>query len=318
MKQMKHPPIAVTEHLFQLGTRSFPVYLSMGETGMIIDGGTGPTTEIIARQIESLNIDPEKIKYIVLTHTHADHVGAVPRLRRLWPHVKVLASPIACKFLKRDTFVKEFLPADRMIGNILVGKGDILERPKKLDQYHFEADAVVESGDEIDLGDGIVWRVFDTPGHSPCHICLFEEEEGNLAMGDMTGYFDPALDVFWPNYFHSLDAYCSSIEKAMELPVRRGLLSHNGVIESDVRGFFEKALKATELYHREMLDRMDRGEDRDRICLEKTEWVVSLGALASSNAIKGLCRLLLKKSQQERDKQYLSMPQPVAAYCRAT
>lgn len=313
MKAITHPPISVTEHLLQLGTRSFPVYLSMGKIGMIIEGGTGPTAEIIARQVESLCINPEKIKYIALTHTHADHVGAVPRLRILWPHVKVLAGPVAFKFLKRENFIQEFLPADRMIGKIMIDKGDILELPQKLDQYHFEADALVEQGDKIDLGDGVVWRVFDTPGHSPCHISFFEEKEGTLCIGDMTGYFDPDLDVFWPNYFHSLEAYCNSIEKAMNLPSMRGLLSHNGVIEGKMKMHLKKALKATELYHRELLDRMDRGEDRDRVCLEKAEWVVSLGALASCNVINGLCKLLIKQSQKERGKQVFSLPQTAAA-----
>ncbi|MBN2126025.1 MAG: MBL fold metallo-hydrolase [Deltaproteobacteria bacterium] len=313
MEKMKHQPIAITEHLFQLGTKSFPVYLSMGEEGMIIEGGTGPTAEIIARQIESMDIDPERISTIALTHTHADHVGAVPRLRRLWPRVKILAGPTASRFLKRDTFVREFLPADRMIGKILMERKDINEMPQKLDHYHFEADVVVEPGDRIDLGDGIVWSVFHTPGHSPCHISLFEEKEETLVIGDMTGYFDPDMDVFWPNYFHSLEAYCLSIEKAMALPAMRGLLSHNGVIEGHVREHFQKALKATEHYHREILGRLDCGEDPERICLDKAEWVVSLGALASCNVINALCRLLLKQSQRERGKELFSGLQVAAA-----
>lgn len=313
MNQLKHKPIAITENLFQLGVRSFPAYLSMGQIGMIIEGGTGATAEIIARQVESLNIDPEKIKYIALTHTHPDHVGALPRLRRLWPHVKILAGPLAFKFLKKDTFVEDFLPADRMIGKILLERGDIAELPKKLDHYCFEADAIVEPGDGIDLGNGIVWRVFDTPGHSPCHLSFFDEKEETLAISDMTGYFDPDLDVFWPNYFQSLETYCNSIEKMMDIPAKRALLSHNGAIEGDVRGHFEKALNATELYHRELMDRMDRGEDKDKICIDKANWVVSLGALSSHNAIFALCKLLFKRSQQERGKEIFSIPQTAAA-----
>ena len=38
--------------LTQLGTRSFPAYLSMGKAGMVIEGGTGPTTDIIVDQLE--------------------------------------------------------------------------------------------------------------------------------------------------------------------------------------------------------------------------------------------------------------------------
>jgi len=92
MTKKDHQPITVTSHFYQLGTPAFPAYLSMGEEGMIIEGGTGPTSNIIVKQIEALGIDPQHIKYIVLTHTHADHIGAVPHLKIRWPHLKVLAS----------------------------------------------------------------------------------------------------------------------------------------------------------------------------------------------------------------------------------
>jgi alpha-L-fucosidase 2 len=47
-------PIEITPNFYQLGTPPFPAYLSIGEDVMIIEGGTGPTTEIIIKQIETL------------------------------------------------------------------------------------------------------------------------------------------------------------------------------------------------------------------------------------------------------------------------
>ena len=78
MNAKRHEPIKITTSLYQLGTPSFPAFLSMGKEGMLIEGGTGPTFSIMVDQMESLGIDPSTIKYIVLTHTHADHIGAVP------------------------------------------------------------------------------------------------------------------------------------------------------------------------------------------------------------------------------------------------
>jgi hypothetical protein len=42
MSDTMHKPIVITPNFYQLGTPSFPAYLSMGEVGMIIEGGTGP------------------------------------------------------------------------------------------------------------------------------------------------------------------------------------------------------------------------------------------------------------------------------------
>ena len=310
---IKHQPTTVTSHLTQLGTMSFPSYLSMGKLGMIIEGGTGPTTDIIVEQLDYLQVDPKRIRYIILTHTHADHIGAVPRLRQRWPHIKILAGPIAAKFLQRENFVKEFLPSDRMIGNLLLNRGDIQEMPPLLNEYPFEADAVVDEGDIIDLGDAVAWQVFSTPGHSPCHLSLFEEKERTLAMGDMTGFFDPENDVFWPNYFQSLETYCDSIRKMASVPAERALLSHNGVIQGDSRIHLERALRATEAYHRELLNRLDRGEGKEDICNDKADFVFSLGALASYRVIAFLCSLMLKHSQKERGKQLFDLDQAEAA-----
>jgi glyoxylase-like metal-dependent hydrolase (beta-lactamase superfamily II) len=304
-----HQPIAVTPHLFQLGVPSFPVYLSMGAEGMIIEGGTGPTADIIVQQIDELGIDPAKIKSMCLTHTHLDHVGAVPRLRRIWPHLKLLAGSVGAGLLQKDTFVQEFLAGDRMIGEILMERGAITAQPSPLDEYNFMVDAIIEEGERIDLGAGVVWHVFHTPGHSPCHISLVEEKEQTMVIGDMTGYFDPALDVFWPNYFASLEDYCNSIKKMTSVQAKRGLLSHNGVIEGNMRRHLQKALKATERYHAELLQRLDHGDDANQICTDKTDWVCSLGALASYKVIHFLCKLMLKQSAAAREKDLFYLPQ---------
>ena len=319
MKEKIPQPIVVTPHLFQLGLPSFPVYLSMGEEGMIIEGGTGPTADIIVKQIAMLGIDPARITSLCLTHTHFDHVGAVPRLRRLWPHLKVMTGSLGAEFLQKDTFVQEFLPQDRMIADILLERGAITAHPSPLDAYNFKADRILEEGDDIDLGAGIVWHVLHTPGHSPCHISLVEEREHTMVIGDMTGYFDPALDVFWPNYFASLEDYCNSIKKMTSVQAIRGLLSHNGVIEGDMRAHMEKALKATERYHHELLQRLDHGDDTNQICTDKTDWVCSLGALASYKVIHFLCKLMLKHSAAARGKDLFHLPQTtVSEYQEST
>ena len=48
--------------------------------------------------------------------------------------------------------------------------------PDPVKDYTFTVDSVVQEGDRIDLGRGIVWQVYETPGHSPCHISLLERK----------------------------------------------------------------------------------------------------------------------------------------------
>ena len=308
MNEKNHQPIKITPHLYQLGLHDFPAYLSIGKEGMLIEGGTSATSDIIVKQIKMLGFDPLKITYMVLPHTHPDHVGAVPRIRELWPHLKIVAGTVAAKFLAKESFVKRFLPTDDFIVDLLMEREEIEKRPSALNVYKFEADQIVKEGDKIELGDGVVWQVYETPGHCPDHIALFEEKEKTLTIGDIAGFFDPDEKAFWPNYFTSLEDYCNSIRKIAALPAKRGLLSHNGVIDRNVKEFLEKALKATEAFHKELLSRLDKGEDRKKIATEKTDWVCSFGPLASYEAIVNLNELLMNVSLAEREKDLFFFP----------
>src|SRR4030065_241894 len=233
MSKKRHEPVKITQSFYQLGIPSFPAYLSLGDKGMLIEGGTGVTFAIIVEQIKELGIEPERIEYLTLTHTHPDHIGPVPHLRRL------------------------------------------------------------------ELGSGIAWTAYHTPGHSPCHISLYEEKERTLAIGDATGFYVPEKDVFWPNYFDSLEAYCYTIRKLSTLPAQRGALSHNAVVDGQLGHYFQKALRATESYHMEMLKRLGNGEDPEKIALDKAEWGNSLTDIQTFEVMYSLAKLMIVRSQSE-------------------
>ncbi len=294
--------IKVTENFYQIGTPSFPAYLSLGEDVMVVEGGTGATAQLMVKQVKALGIDPQRIKYLALTHTHPDHIGALPHLKRIWPHVKIVASPTAAKTLRSEEMIKPFLYIDKSIAEIMKSKGEIDELPPKLDAYTFDVDWEVREGDTIDLGNGIEWTIYFAPGHSPCHIALFEKKEGTVVIGDTTGFYVPEKEVFWPNYFESLEKYCATIRKLASLPAKRAVLSHNCVVEGRVKEHFEKALKATQEYHNELMDRIGSGEDMKKVAKNKAEWVNSLTDLQPFEAMLNLASLLIKRSQKDANK----------------
>ena len=298
MNIIKHDPIRETSKFYQLGTPAFPAYLSMGEIGMIIEGGTGPTFQIIVDQIKAIGINPEKIRYIFLTHTHADHIGGVPRFKKLWPHIKILASPIAAEIFKKKDWINDFILNDTSIAQLMKAKDEIEELPPALEEYSFEVDSTVKEGEKIELGAGIVWDVYETPGHSACHLSLFEEAEGTLVVGDATGFYVPEKDAFWPNYFVSLEAYCDSIRKLASLPAKRAVLSHNCVIEGDVAMHLKKAMKAVEAYHKELIGRLGKGENPESIAMDKARFVDSLTDIQPFKIMYDLSKVMINRSKK--------------------
>ncbi len=296
MTSLNHQPIEVSPHLFQVGTPAFPAYLSVGEECMLVEGGTGATFGIIVDQIKVLGIEPEAVKYIILTHTHADHIGAVPHFKRAWPHIKLLASDIGKQTLARTELFKQFQLIDLGIAQLMKAKSEIDALPDPVKNYSFHVDSVVQEGDKIDLGRGTVWHVYETPGHSPCHLSLLEEKEKILVLGDATGFYVPEKDMFWPNYFQSVHLYCDSIRKLAGLDAERAVLSHNGAINGDVRGYLEKAMKETEKYYRETVERTNRGEAVEKIAMDKARYVDSLTDIQPFKTIYDLCEVMIKNS----------------------
>jgi len=301
MSERVYEILTIAPNFYQLGTPSYPAYLTMGDSGMIIEGGTGATFPIIVGQIKELGIEPGRIKYLALTHTHPDHVGAVPHLKKLWPHLKVLGSEQAAKQLQKEEFIKNFLSIDRTITEILLVKGDIDWWSDELEDPVFEVEVVVREGEKIDLGSGVVWTVYETPGHSPCHISFHNERDGILVIGDATGIYEPEKELFWPNYFQSLEEYCHSIRKLAALPARIGARSHGGVVEGEPRRYLQRVMKATESYHRELMERVAGGEDPEEVILEKAKWVYTFTNLQPFKLIHIMTGVTLKRSQSVAD-----------------
>ena len=293
-------PVTITPSLYKLGTNAFPAFLSMGDVGMIIEGGTGPTADMIIEQIKRLGIQMEKIQYVFLTHTHADHIGALPHLKRRWPHIQILASATGAKILNTRELYNEFLLVDLGIAQLMKAKSEIDEIPATPEDYRFEVDMVVKGGDTIELGNQVVWEIIDTPGHSPCHISAFEKSQKSLIVGDATGFYVPEKDAFWPNYFLSLKDYVESIRKLATYGAQRAILSHNAVIEgnNDTRQFFEKAIAATKTYHENILGRLDRGNSVDSIAMDGAHFVSTMTDIQPFKVIYDLSKLLIGRSRK--------------------
>jgi 2-aminobenzoylacetyl-CoA thioesterase len=295
-------PRRITDTFFQLGIPLFPVYLSLGQDAMLIEGGTRGTFTLVERQLKEIGVDAAKIKCVTLTHSHGDHIGLVPHLLTKWPHLKLLASQSAVESLANEAVIKSYLSLDREIASKLQSKKVVSEVPDQIADYRFHVDTVIEEGQVLDLGNGIRWKVYATPGHSHCQVSLLEEKEGTLVIGDSTGFYMPQVESFWPNYFASLPKYCASLVRLRTLPATRIALGHYGVIDGDPKAFLSKALDQTRDYHLEMLRRIGSGEDAGKIAQEKAKWVEPNAELMPYPLTEQVCHLLIKQSLKNAER----------------
>ncbi len=122
---------------------------------MLVDPG-GEPGRILGRVRER----DARVRWIVCTHAHPDHVGAVARVK---------ADTGASVVIHRKEAETLGKLSHRVLVRLMGGT------PAR------RADVLVEEGDQLDLGPCAV-RVLHTPGHSPGGICLLVE--GHLFSGD--------------------------------------------------------------------------------------------------------------------------------------
>ena len=124
---------------------------------MVVDPGA--EADKIVNIIKTLD---GKLKYIVLTHCHIDHVGAVQELKKALGGKTII-----------HRIESENIKDPGMILSYSIG----LEVPK------VEIDSRVDEGDTIHIGD-IEFKIILTPGHTNGSMCLYCERYKLLLSGD--------------------------------------------------------------------------------------------------------------------------------------
>jgi len=203
---------------------------------LLIDTGLGVAN--IWEQVQKLTDRPVTV---VTTHVHYDHFGGHEYFNDFYVHEAETewingGFPLTLKQV-RDFLIEEpcEFPADFNVENYYLFEGI----PTR----------VLKDNDAIELGERTI-RILHTPGHSPGHMCFYEEDRGYLYTGDLI--YIGELFAFFP----STDpvAYMNSIKKLLPLPVKKILPAHHNLdvplsIIKDMYKAFMELYKKGKLKH---------------------------------------------------------------------
>jgi len=193
-----------------------------------IGGGGEANIRQTLRLFEAEGLAIEDLHTVIISHTHADHMGAIAHFRGLRPALTVVDHALDAPYLRDNSLLEKAFDAD------LVAERFPGTRFSILDFYaafcpisQTEPDRTVVEGDRIECGD-YAFEVLHTPGHHPGHISLYERRLGLLFVGDMVGMEVP----FYTPSSGGVEGYTASLRKYLALDVRRILPSHGDPIES--------------------------------------------------------------------------------------
>ena len=253
-------PGKVSDHVTMVGSMAFPCYFIKGERTAMVDGGITPLAPLIKQEFSS----PERrLNYVLLTHSHFDHVGCLGLIRKLSARVIVVGSLEAAKILAKPK-VHEFVLDMSREQEKALGMQD--EVPLELGDL--KVDMVLGEGETIDLGGVLTAEVILTPGHTRCSASYLLKPDGVLFAGESLGTYI-SEEESGPEFTSNFDEYIDSLKKIQKIAPNALALPHQGVLTGpDALRHLENAIRDAESLHHDVLEMADAGKSPDEIVAE--------------------------------------------------
>ncbi len=220
--------------------------VAAGDGFVLFDTGMhGPDSLAhLERALAMCNLRLQDTKLVVCTHTHSDHCGEAATIVamtgcELWMHPNH-------ELMSRMVEDPQAVLARRLE---VARQSGVPEEP--LRRYAAAAAGSVESGiagpiePDRDLVDGVrvltdlgEWVAYETPGHSPSHVCLFQPERRLLISGD---HLLGRISLYF-EYGYSPDPvgeFLSSLDVVERLHARLCLAGHGRTftdVQAHIRG----------------------------------------------------------------------------------
>jgi glyoxylase-like metal-dependent hydrolase (beta-lactamase superfamily II) len=160
-----------------------------GEEADLLDCGMNSedSLEMIHRAVEQ--VGAKRLRRLMVTHIHPDHYGAAGALAGdggadLYMH-RLEVPLVHPRYVELDHLVKE-VHRYLLINGVPPEEAEVLSNSQRaLSQVVKPAEPAVQldGAEYVAMGHQVL-RVEWTPGHSPGHVCLFDQKSGFLFAGD--------------------------------------------------------------------------------------------------------------------------------------
>jgi glyoxylase-like metal-dependent hydrolase (beta-lactamase superfamily II) len=187
----------ITDRVYTLdSTKGAYAYIILGKEIILIDTGLSFAGKRILKELASMNIKPEDIKHILLTHYDLDHIGNAAMLERL-TGAKLWASKVDRPYILGEIHrpgFKKFLPYIFRV-----------KKPKNITPYIQD-----ENVEDVEI--------ISSPGHTPGHVCLIFEDV--LFAGDLVENSKGSLVPYPSGWNWNTPILKDSIKKLTDYPFK--------------------------------------------------------------------------------------------------
>lgn len=213
---------AIADGIHRVGSGYVNAFIVDGDQGVVlIDTGLPKKEGLVTNALASIGRSPADVVAIVLTHSHADHMGSAAALKSL-SGANVIASRVDTPAIQGE----EPIPVPPMLSGPLSLLGKLVPKPSPVTVDHMVAES-----DQAGLPDDLT--AIDTPGHTPGHTSFLLEREGGIAFVGDAAAADKAGNVTrgFPNA-RGGSAIDNSIRHLATYDFEMAVFGHSGPIEA--------------------------------------------------------------------------------------
>ncbi len=221
---------AVTPSIKSLNLGICNCFLLHGTFGYaIVDTGHEKDGDVILKAIAQEGLAPTDIRYILITHAHADHAGSAAQLKAA-TGATLVSHALDAEIIESGVHQRPMTPAPGILNLILfqLFVKDLLPVPRVLVDRH------VSDGEAMYDLDGL--KVIHTPGHCAGQVAfLWPHEGGALFVGDA------AANTFGLRYsisYEDLALGKRTLAKLAKVPFSVALFGHGRTILSGAQQKF--------------------------------------------------------------------------------
>jgi glyoxylase-like metal-dependent hydrolase (beta-lactamase superfamily II) len=200
-------------------------FLVDGPMPALIETGARTSAATVVDTLARAGLGPSDLRWLVLTHIHLDHAGGIGDLALAFPNATVVVHERGARHLADPSRLID--SAARVYGPLLDSLyGRMVAVPE---------DRLVAAGDgyRIDVGNGRVLELIDSPGHAKHHHAVLDSHTGTLLVGDAVGVRLPEVGVLRPAVpppDFDLEQAVASLRRFASLQPTQVVLTHYGPV----------------------------------------------------------------------------------------